>query len=179
MPVYFVIRSSIILIYMKSKTKALIAIAVLIIIAAAALLWQNFSKRQPKGKDEQEQQATLTGKTPLAMSQVSNNQLPELLPKNLPVEKGAEVLENYEFSDASTGQRQSTRSYATKKSPEENVEIYKKYLLDNQWSAVSVADGNNQNILTASKGGGSIIIVVRNNAADSPDTVSVSVTGSR
>ncbi len=81
----------------------------------------------------QNSQATEVDKSPLTQIEISK--YPDYIPKNIPWEKDAAILDNYEFP-AKTG-TQYSRKYLSQKTLEENVAIYQKYLEDNKWKIVT------------------------------------------
>jgi len=83
-------------------------------------------RQAPKTQNLQQAE---TDKSPL--TQIETSKYPDYIPKNIPWEQNAVVLNNYEFPDK-TG-TQYSRKYLSQKTLEENVSIYQKYLADSKW----------------------------------------------
>jgi hypothetical protein len=64
--------------------------------------------------------------------------VPLRIPQNIPLEKDAAVIANY--VDNKSEVFQSTRKFVSKKSLEENYQIYSQYLKDWEWSIISQVD---------------------------------------
>ncbi|MCL5666265.1 MAG: hypothetical protein M1383_00615 [Patescibacteria group bacterium] len=113
----------------------------------------------------------------LSVNNLDNAKLPANMPANLPWEKNAEILQNYEVTNPVTGQRQSTRVYVSKKTLAENLSVYKKYLESNGWAQTAPPmDTDNLKALSADKNGGHLDIIISYNTTTKQNTVNVSFT---
>lgn len=65
------------------------------------------------------------------------DKLPEILPKDLPMEKDAVILENYQV-ETKDGKVQGTRKFLSLKSVKENYAVYQKYLENNKWKILEL-----------------------------------------
>lgn len=65
------------------------------------------------------------------LTQIETSKYPDYIPRNIPWEEGAAILDNYEFPTQIGIQY--SRKYLSQKTLEENVVIYQKYLADNKW----------------------------------------------
>ena len=130
-----------------SKKSWILLIGVILIIVAGLCLY--FLNSKWNNKKVLEVQTTQLGKA----------DIPDGLPKNLPVEVGSKVMQNYE-STTNDGRKQSTRQITSKKEPkaalDEYIEFYQKLGYIGGYSeAASQADGQqlaqmkkNQDLLT-------------------------------
>ncbi len=70
---------------------------------------------------------------------VEISKLPEKFPSNIPLEEGAEVIQNYN-SETPEGQFQATRQFETKKSLAENYALYTDFMKKNGWEIKATTD---------------------------------------
>lgn len=99
------------------------------------------------------------------------NSLPDDMPRNLPFEEGAVVLQNYSVTTTDS-RKQSTRSYLSKKSLAQNYKIYSDYLKANQWKVVASLDQPKLKILSATQAG----IDLKIDITEDSETAKVQVT---
>jgi hypothetical protein len=103
-------------------------------------------------------------------------ELPKGFPKELPAEKGATILSNYQ-AVTTDGRVQSTRVLTTKQTLEQVRNVYREFFKANGWAEVSVQT-TDANTYTASlrKKDDVVMIVARNNTATKERTVEISLT---
>lgn len=70
---------------------------------------------------------------------VEITKLPEKFPSNIPLEEGAEVVQNYN-SQTPEGQFQATRQFETKKTLAENYALYTDFMEKNGWEIKATTD---------------------------------------
>jgi hypothetical protein len=78
--------------------------------------------------------------------------LPPNMPTDLPWENGVQIIGNHQVVDSETGIHRSDRSYITSKTMQQNLDIYKKYLKDNNWNISTTTDQADYKVLVAKKG---------------------------
>src|SRR6478672_5855138 len=93
----------------NKKTGIILGGIVLIVLAALALFFLNKRASHPKFT--------------MSTAQLSPSEVPSGLPKDLPMDKGSQVLQNYE-SQTSDSRRQSTRQITSTKAPKEALAFY-------------------------------------------------------
>ena len=84
------------------------------------------------------------------IKQLSVDKLPPLFPRDILLEKEAEVLQNY--SQIVGNKEQDTRQFVSQKSLSNNFQIYKKYLTDKKWTIISIIDKPELKSLSAKRG---------------------------
>lgn len=67
------------------------------------------------------------------------NQLPQGFPKDLPVEAGSSVIQNYEAT-TTDGRKQSTRISTTNKTLIQAVKVYQDFFLSLSWTKISTTN---------------------------------------
>ncbi len=126
------------------KKYLIILLVVVLVIIILILPKPRLSKKQPvSNPTNQTATSTETSKvTPsvpplVPMTNIPSSQIPKAMPANLPFEKGAQILQNFEVKDPATGKTQSSRVYVSSKTIDANYAIYQKYLKDNGWTIMS------------------------------------------
>src|SRR4051812_33086579 len=123
------------------KAKYLGAFVFLVVLAAAILLVVKAARKQPANSEQGPGGKTAATQTltasPVPAEQVPAGQLPKAFPADLPLEKNARVLENFETKDQATGKVLSTRVYVSAKTLDENWAAYQKYAKDEGWKIIS------------------------------------------
>lgn len=61
---------------------------------------------------------------------------PREFPQNIPIEKGAQIVSNYNATSPE-GALQATRVFASEKTVADNFDFYKKWLTQNDWKVIS------------------------------------------
>ena len=151
--------------------KTIIVILLLAILAVVAV-WALRFKQGRAPMANQSKQPTL------GMKPLSPEQKPQLMPPDLPVESGAQVTQNFNYTQ--TGMEQGTTRYVTQKTEAQNTVIFQGYLTNAGWSNIAIQKPtSNLVIITASKTGPklSIIITLSQNNVNKQDVVDITVTG--
>jgi hypothetical protein len=120
----------------------------------------------------QNPQTAEANKSPL--KQIETSKYPDYIPVNIPWEKDAIVLNNYEFSDKNGAQY--SRKYLSRKTLKENVAIYQKYLADNKWKITTDTNIANFRMFAATKDDlvGRLVITIAQSQVLNGITVEVS-----
>lgn len=82
---------------------------------------------------------------------VELSRLPDKFPASVPIEDDAVITQNYN-AYLDNGTFQATRTFETKLSPEENLEIYTDYLTDQGWKIESNIDEADSKTVLGAKG---------------------------
>jgi uncharacterized iron-regulated membrane protein len=161
---------------MKNKKYLVVILLVVLLIVVLALAWK-YSKQNagvnsnpvgnPGAQTPKQQSQPMVG-----VSTVPSAQIPPSMPANLPFETNAKILNNFTVKDPTTGKTQSTRTYVSQKTIDENFAIYQKYLQDNGWTVTSSLDKSTVKNLNATKASANLSIVL---GQDSKGQVSVMV----
>lgn len=110
---------------------------------------------------------------PVAITKdVPKTELPDKLPKDIPLETGAKITQNYTAS-STDGRSQSTRVFETKKSLDENRKIYADYLAANGWKIVGTLNESGLRVITAIKDKSQLQITINQNTVTNGVTVEI------
>ena len=150
----------------KKNLGIIIAIILLIIIVAVVLR----SKHDAGNNNKNANVEATTSKT-----QVPESQLPNKLPANIPVEAGAEVVDNYN-AQSSDGRYQATRTFETKQTLAANLKLYSDYLKNNGWTLQAVTDKQTYKMVVGAKGNQILQISIDENLSSKTKTVSIILT---
>lgn len=150
----------------NTKIKILIGVVVLGLIGVGLyFLTDQYSPFN--GKTNKESGITLTN-VPISI-------LPNNFPSNLPIETGAQLLENYE-AVAPDNRKQSTQVYTTRKSLSENIKIYSDYMQKNGWQITSQEDKPTYKMIYGSKAGSFMQIDLTEQSSPLVNTVGINIT---
>lgn len=155
----------------KNLFKIAIAIGIIAIIAIGFYFY-DLAKHRQSNSEQTNQPLFSVDKKDLIQAAI-----PKGFPQDLPVESGAEVLQNYEAT-TNDGRTQSTRITATKKTLTEAVKIYSDFFTKSGWKTISTEtpDANTQSSLLL-KDGDSLLIVARAGESDH-NTIGLTLTQS-
>lgn len=106
---------------------------------------------------------------------VPTSQFPENFPTDLPIEKGAEVTQNY-TATTNDGRFQATRTFQTAKTLDENYKIYRDYSLKNGWELGTGVDQENIKVVTATKGNLTMTVTISQSTSSQAKTVNITIT---
>lgn len=96
------------------------------------------------------------------IQRIAFDQLPEGFPKDIPLEKGAEILQNYSFYNSDVpSKKQATREFISSNNLNQNLKIYQQYLQKNDWSIYRILQTAEIDGLFARKKGREISIILR------------------
>ncbi|MEK7618291.1 MAG: hypothetical protein AAB410_04035 [Patescibacteria group bacterium] len=116
--------------FSQNHKKFIYLIFGLIIVISVFLLFGDSLKRE-QPSESLNKFSGISAK--VAVETIDNTTLPELLPKNLPLEEGVEIQRNEIVRVLNSKETQYVRKYVSKLTVDENIEIYNKYLKDNSW----------------------------------------------
>lgn len=115
----------------------IIAVALVVFIVMVAFPIRNADKKMAVKPSQQK-------KTELPVSQT-----PAKFPAEVPIEKGAKILQNYNISDADS--LQATRVFETTKSLDENFNLYKEFFTKNGWTIINTLNQPQLKVISATK----------------------------
>lgn len=147
------------------KIVIVIAISLLLIYAVVQIYsWQK-DKSANQLSPDQIKRTSQVKKINLDFSK-----LPEKFPSNIPLEDGAEITQNYNATSPN-GRLQATRSFVTKKSLTENIDLYTNFLNKDGWKTSVSSNDTAFKKVTGSKEGKKLIIAVDENKTSKKKTV--------
>ena len=77
----------------------------------------------------------------IKVTKVPTGELPQAIPANIPLEENALIIENDIITaPEKPGITQYTKKFISNRSPDENYESYKEFIVANNWEVVSVTD---------------------------------------
>jgi hypothetical protein len=121
-----------------------------------------------------------TGQTPPApklvvnKTEVAGNVLPQKFPKDVPLEKGAPLTQDYNAT-TNDGRFQATVEFVTAKSLADNYDLYKSYMNKSGWKIVVDNNGTNGlKVLAGDKSGAQLQVTMGTNSVTNQNTVSIS-----
>ena len=142
--------------------KIIVIIIVLFVGAAILVALQQIKKTTPAptGTSDTTNKPANTNEKPsheVKVIEVDHAQLPENFPADVPTEKGAVIVYNFNAINAQ-GQDQSSREFISKETLKKNFDLYTKVLKDGGWTITGSTDGETQKIILATKGDNSLTI---------------------
>lgn len=105
---------------------------------------------------------------------VSKKEIPGKLPKDMPSENGTRVIQNY-TATSDDGRIQSTRSYESGKSLDENKKLFTSYFSKNSWEVVASSDEEDIRAMTAVKNNLLMQVTINKNTENKLITVETSL----
>ncbi len=111
-------------------------------------------------------------------TEVPTTQTPEAFPADIPIEKGAKILQNFNAT-AENGLFQASRVFETAKSPADNFKIYSDYIQNNGWKLVTSVNQEKLKVLSAQKGKGNLQISIGQNVTTKVNSVSITYSEQR
>lgn len=150
--------------YLKTHLNLIVAIAflILVVIFFAAVYHLKFNKNK-------------VPQINIAKSELPVDQVPQLFPKDVPIEKGAKITQNYNATSPD-GRFQATRTFETKKDLSESFKIYEDYFKKNGWEVQASLDQENYKMLYAYKNKGFMQVSMNNNTTSGVKFVDISFT---
>ncbi len=149
--------------YLKTHLNLVIAIVLLVLVAVFFIFFHKLkfdTQRQIK----------------VEKTLVESSSLPELFPKDIPIEKDAKITQNYNATSPD-GRFQATRAFETKKSLDENLKLYQDYFKKNKWDIQSTVDTDpNYKMIFAVKLPYQVQISMNKNTTSGIQTVDISLT---
>jgi 16S rRNA C967 or C1407 C5-methylase (RsmB/RsmF family) len=125
------------------------------------------SKDNNKTPQAQQIKVTKTEKAP--------TELPDKFPKDIPMETGAKVVQNYNAT-TEDGRFQATRVFESKKTIDENLKIYEEYLKTSKYTLDPVVSVNNYKAVSGKKLNAQLQISLDYNTNTKISTVSINYT---
>jgi hypothetical protein len=110
----------------------------------------------------------------LTATQSVSGQLPANFPAKLPIETGAQVLQNETILNSITGKHDAQYIYVTTQSISQNLAAYQKYLTANKWKVTSTVDQPEFQAINASEASTTLSIILDYKSAAPQDQVSLS-----
>ena len=134
-----------------STRNKLVGIVILAVIGFGILIYTQKS-RLDKFANQKDSFVTKPNLLPVPKEviQVKPGQWPAILPSGIFLEPDAQILQLF-YSVPSEKTKQATLQYITKKSLEENFQLYQKYLKDKGWEILSTVDQPYNKSLSAKK----------------------------
>jgi len=117
-------------------------------------------------------QKTPQPKFEVTRQEVDPSKLPDKFPADFPTEAGATVTQNYQATTPD-GREQSTRTFQTAKSLDDNLKIYQDYFKKNGWTINSTQTGDNYRSILATKNGVLIQVAIDENPSTHIKTVNI------
>ena len=165
----------------KSKRPwVLIILGVLILIIAAGLLFFNKSKSPSPSSSSnisEEAKQRILSQEPIkeTRQQVDAGSFPAGFPKDLPTEKDVTVTQNF-TSTLSNGNTQSTRTYISKLSLDENNKIFSDYFTKTGWQVNGKYQEDDLRVINAVKENIQLLVTVNLNKTTGKTTVDLTLT---
>ena len=154
--------------FLQSRKSIMLFAIIGILVVLGAIVWWWMNKTNQAGND---------GNNVLQVKRtvVPNTQIPEKFPAGIPIEKDAQVTQNYTATDKD-GQFIAVRVFITQKGLDKNYEVYTKWFNDRGWKIESnLNDQADFKAITASKGDTRVQISLNNLPSLSRKTVSITV----
>ena len=141
---------------MENIKKIILPIIAIVLIG---LIWFFVFK---KGGNKEEEIVAVN--TPYTLEQKFDlDKLPTGLPQDIPVEMSEPPIKNGLFYFKRTEEIHSTRIYYSKKTLEENLSIFEKYLKNNKWNILSKIDNPTSKYLLAQKNKNEGVLIININ----------------
>ncbi len=141
---------------MENIKKIILPIIAIVLIG---LIWFFVFK---KGGNKEEEIVAVN--TPYTLEQKFDlDKLPTGLPQDIPVEMSEPPIKNGLFYFKRTEEIHSTRIYYSKKTLEENLSIFEKYLKNNKWNILSKIDNPTSKYLLAQKNKDEGVLIININ----------------
>jgi len=155
------------------KAKIVISsLVALCIIAALVYVLVNTTSKTPVDdttKPDHQTQPKVT------RTDVDPTVVPEKVPKDIPMEKGATIIQNYTLA-TTDGKAQSTRAFKTSKSLADNYKLYTNYFNDNGWTIQNFVDNPKSKMINAVKDETRVQVTLNESSVDKSRTVDITVT---
>lgn len=154
---------------MRHRNKILVALVILAVLIAIILIGSNKSTKQVVDTNADQNQLEFS------KSNVPSNQIPGIIPTDIPVESNAKVTQNY-VSTTKDGLSQSNRVYETSKSLADNYKLYTDYMKKNGWEITSTINDENSKMISGRKQNSLLLVQMTVNKDTTSKTVTISAT---
>lgn len=157
---------------LSSNQKKLIAVIIVLVLVVVAFLFlrnKNFVKDFANSDNKLPQESQI----PVEIERKSVEEIPAELPADLPFEEGQALIRNEVLTSPTTNEVQFARGFYSKKTVDENYDIYKKYLSDNGWKILFDTKEESYAMLGGTKSGvnGNLQITISKNSITGDVTV--------
>lgn len=142
-------------------------IVILVVVAILAIIGIALSKSKQNSQEEK------PAEFKVQQTDVSNDQLPEKFPGDIPLETGAKVTQNYNAT-TTDGRFQATRTFESKKTLDDNMKIYTDYAKKAGWTLGTAIDQPKLKVVSANKGNMNLVVTI--NQSSGITTVNITVT---
>lgn len=110
------------------------------------------------------------------IAQIGEDKLPNKIPDDLPMEDGAEIIQNFEARKLDEGKYQSTRKYKSQKSVGDLFVDYNNYFLEKKWQVLDTLSEETFAVLAAETASQENILVhISENTVTHQVTVDITV----
>jgi Tfp pilus assembly protein PilV len=124
---------------MSKKNIILIALVVVLVIVLGITAYLNKRNNQAASTAQQQTKAELVKKD------ISPEQLPDKFPTDIPIEKNAPIVQNFNATNDSLFQ--ATRAFISKESVDKNIALYKQYLEKNGYTITPLEHDNFKSLM--------------------------------
>ncbi|HYF05713.1 MAG TPA: hypothetical protein VEA59_06110 [Patescibacteria group bacterium] len=156
----------------NNKLSKILIASFLIIAALAISLYATSLRDSSLGQKQKADPNTEALRKLGSNTKESSTPAPVVLPASLPLEKDAEIL----FDGATNGSVQTSKTYISNLSLEQNVEVFSQYLNKAGYFVLSKNTLKNQTIISAIKGQNNINITIDRNEQLERTTVTITLT---
>ena len=151
--------------------KNFIVLAVLIILIVAATIVYLATNRNNSNLSLDKNDVFSVTKQDL-----KSTEMPSVMPSDLPIAPGSEVLQNYEAT-ASDGRKQSTRVITTNQNLAVAMGVYKDFFTSKDWVSKSSTNATpGVQTIALEKGRQNVLIVARANTDTNQNTIEITLT---
>lgn len=157
---------------MNQAFKLVVVVAALLALLYVTILLSN--KSQQRAVTVQQNTSQELPKA-IVKESIDEQILPSLFPQDIPIEAGAEVVENSRVF-AEGGMKQATRTFESKKTMTNNYNLYLSYLQNNDWVVVNQKNDTEQKLLRGKKGYQTLLITMDPNLSKETTTVILTIT---
>jgi hypothetical protein len=151
---------------LKKYRIPIILLALVVVVAIVAIVARKTVKKPvATGSKTTVTAGQNPSQTEARIQSVPSSELPSGLPDNLPIEKGAAIIQNFTAKDPATGKLQSTRGYTSTQSMDADFAAYQKYFKDNGWTITSTLDQPAVKSIYATKSAATMSVSLASDAA--------------
>jgi len=147
---------------------AVAAVCVVVVIVVVLTIVSIYTKPVPEIGSGLVVVPSRTGET-----EVSINKLPVGFPTNIPLEKNAKVVQNYNAT-GTDGRSQATRVFESKLTLDQNYKIYTNFFQANSWKIDNKYQSASLDSIFASNGQGQLAVNISKNSVSGVVTVNLS-----
>ena len=165
---------------MTPKSKLWMGIAAVVIILVLAWLAFSHSSKPQSGNPAQNPKATSTQPSAIVPLKVTRTDVPPAqaptgFPTDIPIEKNAQIIQNYNAT--ANGLIQATRTFITKQTLADNFTLYSNYLKNSGRTVTNSLDLSTDKGLAATRNNSNLQITISQNTITKVNTVDISYVG--